>query len=193
MAVVATRIALYPAGIDSKEIAEKIKEKFPEEVVDVTESRDQVSVIIKKGRVVDICRYLHDDPNLMLNHLQDLTAVDWRGKKEPRFEVVYNLYSIRYRHRIRLKAQVSEEESSINSVVPIWAGANWHERECYDMFGIVFKGHPDLRRILLPEDWEGYPLRKDYPLKGPDLEHDWHGFVEVIEKAKKFKEFEWEG
>ncbi|MBI5188004.1 MAG: NADH-quinone oxidoreductase subunit C [Nitrospirae bacterium] len=171
------------------EIAEKIKEKFPEEVLDIREFRDQVSVTVKKGRIVDICKYLHDDPNLEFDYLRDLCGVDWLGRKEPRFEVVYHLYSIRHCHMIRLKAQVSEDDPSIDSVVPVWIGADWHERECFDMFGIVFKGHPDLRRILLPEDWEGYPLRKDYPVRGPEKE--WSGFVEVLEKAKEFGEFEW--
>ncbi|MEW6569972.1 MAG: NADH-quinone oxidoreductase subunit C [Nitrospirota bacterium] len=192
MAVVARRISLYPAGIDPKEIAEKIKERFPEEVVEVTEFRDQISVIVKRGKILHICRYLHDDPYMLMDHLQDLSAVDWRGKKDPRFEVIYNLYSIRFRHKIRLKAQVPEDNPRISSVVPIWAGANWHERECFDMFGITFTGHPDLRRILLPEDWEGHPLRKDYPVEGPGPEKEWHGFVEVLSKAKELKPFEWE-
>jgi NADH-quinone oxidoreductase subunit C len=193
MAVVLTRISLPFKGLEPAEIAEKIKEKFPDEVVEVTSFRDQVSVIVKKGRILDICRYLHDDPFLYFDHLQDLCGVDYLGKKEPRFEVVYNLYSIKYHHRIRVRAQVPENDPHIRSVTSIiWAGANWHERECFDMFGIVFKGHPDLRRILLPEDWEGHPLRKDYPLKGPEPEKDWHGFIEVLNRSKELKEYEWE-
>ncbi|MCJ7482287.1 MAG: NADH-quinone oxidoreductase subunit C, partial [Thermodesulfovibrionales bacterium] len=140
-----------------------------------------------------ILRFLHDDPLLSFDHLQDLTAVDYIKKKEIRFEVVYNLYSIRYRHKIRIRAQVPENDPKIDSVVPIWAGANWHERECYDMFGILFTGHPDLRRILMPEDWEGFPLRKDYPLKGPEFDKDWTGFTDVIKRSKELREFEWEG
>ncbi|MGQ9569733.1 MAG: NADH-quinone oxidoreductase subunit C [Thermodesulfovibrionales bacterium] len=172
-------------------MAEKIKEHFPEEVIEVIEFRDQTSVIVKRGRILDICRYLLDEPTLSLDHLQDLCGADYQGKKEPRFEVVYNLYSIKYRHKIRIRAQVPEDDPSIQSVTPIWAGANWHERECYDMFGIVFKGHPDLRRILLPEDWEGHPLRKDYPLKGPEIDKDWKGFVDVVNRSKELKDFEW--
>ncbi len=191
MAVTELRISLPPKGLEPKEIAEKIKEKFPDQVVDIAEFRDQVSVILKRGKIVDICRYLHDNPHLFFDHLQDLTGVDYLGKKDPRFEVVYNLYSIKYRHKIRLKAQVTESDPKINSVISVWAGANWHERECSDMFGIIFLGHPDLRKILMPEDWEGHPLRKDYPLKGPEKE--WHGFAEVVEHAKKLREFEWEG
>jgi NADH-quinone oxidoreductase subunit C len=130
---------------------------------------------------------------LSLDHLQDLTAVDWSNKKEVRFEVVYNIYSIKYRHGIRIKAQVPANDPSINSVVPIWSGADWHERECYDMFGIKFIGHPDLRRILMPEDWQGHPLRKDYPLKGYEGDQDWSGFTDVVKRAKELKEFDWNG
>lgn len=193
MAVTEVRLSLPPKGLEPKEIAEKIKEKFPDQVVDVTEFRDQVSVIVKRDQIVPICKYLHDDPHLSLDHLQDLTAVDYLKKKEVRFEVIYNLYSIKYRHKIRIRAQVPENDTKISSVVPIWAGANWYERECFDMFGIVFAGHPDLRRILMPEDWEGHPLRKDYPLKGPEPDKDWPGFIEVLNRAKELKEFEWAG
>lgn len=193
MAVTEVRLSWEPAALAPNDIAEKIKEKFPDQVIEIVEFRDQVSVIVKKDQIAAILRFLHDDPIFSCDHLQDLTAVDYAKKKEIRFEVVYNLYSIRYRHKIRIRAQVPENDPKIASVVPIWAGANWHERECYDMFGIVFAGHPDLRRILMPEDWEGYPLRKDYPLKGPEFENDWPGFTEVIKRSKELREFEWEG
>jgi len=177
--------------MEALQIAEKIKERFPEEVLDVKEFRGQVSVTLKKERILDIFRYLHDDPDLFLDYLVDVCGVDYLGKKEKRFEVVYHLYSIKHRHAVRVKAEVAGDKPSIDSVMPIWAGANWHEREAYDMCGIVFVGHPDLRRVLLPEDWEGYPLRKDYPLKGPEKE--WPGFLEVLDKAKRYREFEWNG
>jgi len=193
MAVTEVRISIHIAGLNPKDIAEKIKEQFPDQVIDTAEFRDQVAVIVKRDKIVEICRYLHDDPHLSLDHLQDVTAVDYLNKKDVRFEVVYNLYSIKYHHKIRIRAQVPENDPEIDSVVPIWAGANWHERECFDMFGIVFTGHPDLRRILLPEDWEGHPLRKDYPLKGPEPEKDWPGFIEVLKRSKELREFEWEG
>jgi NADH-quinone oxidoreductase subunit C len=193
MAVVLTRISLPVKGLSPTEIAEKVKERFPEEVIEVTDFRDQVSVIVKRGKILNICRYLHDDPALFLDHIQDLCGADYNGKKDPRFEVVYNLYSIKYHHKIRIRAQVPDNDPTIQTVTSIWAGANWHERECYDMFGIIFKGHPDHRRILLPEDWEGHPLRKDYPLKGPELDKDWHGFTEVLKRSKELKEFEWKG
>lgn len=173
------------------EIAEKIKEKFPDEVLELKEFRGQVSVTLKKARIVDICRFLHDDPDLFLDYLVDLCGVDYQGKKENRFEVVYHLYSIKHRHAVRLKAEVAAERPSIDSVITVWRGVDWHEREAFDMFGIVFNGHPDLRRILMPEDWEGHPLRKDYPVKGPEKE--WSGYQDVLDRAKRFREFEWHG
>lgn len=193
MAVTEVRLSLQPMGLSSNDVAEKVKAKFPTQVIEVVEFRDQVSVIVKKDQIVAILRYLHDDPLLIMDHLQDLTAVDYAKKKDIRYEVVYSLYSIRYRYRIRVRAQVPESDPKIDSVVSIWAGADWHERECYDMFGIIFTGHPDLRRILMPEDWEGFPLRKDYPLKGPEFEKDWVGFTDVVKRSKELREFEWEG
>lgn len=169
--------------------AEKLKVSFPEEVLDVREFRGEASVTLRKDRIVEICRFLHDEPDLFFDFLVNLCGTDYLGRKDNRFEVVYNLYSIRHRHALRLKAEVPEKDISIASVVPVWAGANWLERECFDMFGIIFTGHPDLRRVLLPADWEGYPLRKDYPLKGPEKE--WQGFSDVLEKAKRLKKFEW--
>ena len=149
------------------EIVEQLKEKFGTEIIDVSEFMGQVAVSVKPGKIMDICRYLHDDPDLYMDYLADLCGVDYPDRKY-RFEVVYNLFSIKHRHRIRVKALLQEKDPNVDSVVSIWAGANWHEREACDMYGIVFNGHPDLRRILMPDDWEGYPLRKDYPLKGPE-------------------------
>ncbi|MBI4686572.1 MAG: NADH-quinone oxidoreductase subunit C [Nitrospirae bacterium] len=149
------------------EIANKLKEKFPDEVIDIADFRGQVSVSVNRDRVLDICGYLYNEPDISMNYLSDLCGVDYPEKKF-RFEVVYNLYSLKHRHALRVKALIPEHEPSVNSVTGVWAGANWHEREAYDMYGIIFKGHPDLRRILLPEDWEGFPQRKNYPLKGPE-------------------------
>lgn len=160
------------------EIAERIKDKFPGEFIEMMPFRDQVSVSVKRDKIAAICRFLFDDPDIQMNYLSDLCGVDYNGRRL-RFEVVYNLYSLKYRHMIRLKALIPEDDPSIDSVVSIWSGANWHERETYDMFGIVFKGHPDMRRILMPADWEGHPLRKDYPLKGPETEYK--GFEEIKE------------
>lgn len=164
--------------MESLQITERIKERFPQEVLDVTEFKGQVSIIVKRERIKDICKYLHDDPEIDMDYLSDLCGVDYMGKRRLRFEVIYNLYSLKHRHRLRIKALVPEEDPSIDTVTEIWKGADWHERETYDMFGIVFIGHPDLRRILLPEDWEGFPLRKDYPVTGPK-DWEWKGYEEV--------------
>lgn len=176
--------------MDPKDIAEKLKERYPTEVKEITECLGQVSVVVKRDRIKEMMRHLHDAPELSFDHLADLCGVDYLGKKEPRFQVVYHLLSLRHRHLIRIKAEVPEEDCALDSVVAVWAGANWHERECYDLFGVVFKGHPDLRRILLPEDWEGYPLRKDYPLKSDLGDREWKGLQEVIEIAHKNKGYE---
>ncbi len=155
--------------MDSLQIAKMIEEKFADQVLGTTSFAGQVGVSLKKDRIKDVCGYLRDEPQLKMDHLADLTAVDFStypGDTGPRFEVVYNLISTVYRHRIRLKVRVPEEDPRIDTVSSIWQTAHWHERETYDLMGIKFDGHPDLRRILMPEDWEGHPLRKEYPLKG---------------------------
>lgn len=171
--------------MEPMEIAELIKSKFPSEVKDIVEFQGQVSVLIKKERLLEIMKFLHKTPELFFDLLADLCGVDYLGKKEVRFEVVYHLLSIKYNKAIRIKAEVPEDDCAIDSVIGIWAGADWHERECYDMFGIKFNGHPDLRRILMPEDWQGYPLRKDYPLKSDLGDKEWKTFKEVIAIGKK--------
>jgi NADH-quinone oxidoreductase subunit C len=169
------------------EIVDRLKEKFLNEIVDVTQFRDQVFVSIKKEKITEICRYLHDDPDIYMDYLADLCGVDYPEKRH-RFEVVYNLYSLKHNHRLMLKAQLSEDDPYIDSVTQVWNGANWHEREACDMYGILFNDHPDLRRILMPEDWEGYPLRKDYPLKGPEGE-EYKGFEELKDLHSHDKEW----
>lgn len=166
-------------------IAEKIKEMYPVEVREIKEFRGQVSVTVKKGRIKEIMKYLRESSELYFNYLEDLCGVDYLGKKDVRFEVVYHLYSMRHRHLIRIKAEVTDDDCSIDSVVDIWKGADWHERECYDMFGVKFNGHPDLKRVLMPEDWEGHPLRKDYQLKSDLGEKEWRGLKEVIEVSER--------
>ena len=172
----------------SLEIAHQLKEAFPDEVLNIREFRGQVNVTVRRDRIVDLCRYLKETPELAFEYPASLCGVDYPGR-DPRFEVIYNLYSIRHRQRLVLNAQVPESDPTIDTVTGIWIGVNWHERETYDMYGITFTGHPDLRRILMPEDWEGHPLRKDYPLKGPEKE--WKGYEEVKEKNRKFAEYQW--
>ena len=151
------------------QIAKMVEEKFAGQVLSTTSHAGQVGILVRKEGIRDVCLYLRDEPSLRMDHLADLTAVDYSkypGDTGPRFEVVYNMISTTYRHRIRIKARVPEEDPRIDSVAAIWQTANWHERETFDLMGIRFDGHPDLRRILLSEDWEGHPLRKEYPLKG---------------------------
>lgn len=145
-------------------VVEKLKKRFAATVLGSYSFRDESTVIVKKEDIVAVCRYLKSDPDLSFDFLSDLCGVDYIGR-EPRFEVVYHLFSISKHHRIRLKAMVGEGEK-ISSVVSVWSTADWHEREVFDMYGIVFEGHPNLIRILMPENWDGHPLRKDYPLTG---------------------------
>lgn len=146
----------------------KLREKFAASVLDVKEFRGEVTVTIKREDVVAICNYLKS--GLEYNMCTDVTAVDYLGKQEPRFMVVYNLYSIPNKDRLRLKAAVPEDDCTIDTVSGVWNSANWLEREVYDLMGVRFNNHPDLRRILMTDDWEGHPLRKDYPVQGPGRE-----------------------
>ncbi len=123
------------------------------------------TAIVGAERLLDVARHLRDAPDARFDFCSDVTAVDWPPRAR-RFDVVYSLYSTRLRHRVRIKVRTGDNEP-IPSVTPVWPAANWLEREVFDLFGIQFDGHPDLRRILMPEDWQGHPQRKDYPLEGP--------------------------
>jgi NADH-quinone oxidoreductase subunit C len=155
-----------PEGVDPEEnVAVKaLRGAMPDAVLEAKSFRTQVTVRVSKERIAEVCRFLRDTPGLEFDFLTDLTAVDYPPRPQ-RFDVVYHLYSMTQNHLLRVKVAAGDGES-VPSVTSVWLGANWEERECFDMFGIVFEGHPDMRRILLPEDWEGYPLRKDYPLAG---------------------------
>jgi NADH-quinone oxidoreductase subunit C len=146
----------------------KLKEKFAASIIDVVEFRGEVTVTVAKDAIIEILSFLKQ--SLQFNQLTDLTAVDYLGKKEDRFMVVYQLLSIANRDRLRIKTPVSEGACTIPTATQVWETANWLEREVYDLFGITFDSHPDLRRILMTDDWIGHPLRKDYPLQGPDRE-----------------------
>ena len=145
---------------------ELLQAKFPNEVVEVVEFRGETTIVIKPERLVDICTALRDEDKTSFRYLSMIAGLDVLPLS-PRFGVVYNLYSHRYHNRITLKTFLADDAAPVvDSLVPVWATANWHEREVYDMMGIRFKGHPDLRRILMPQDWVGHPQRKDYPLRG---------------------------
>ncbi len=146
-------------------IREKLTERFGAFIDSINEYRGELTVVLKKGGLVEVCRFLRDDPDMQFDSLRDICGTDYYRPSE-RFEVVYNLYSISRRARLRLKVRVDESDLHVPTVVDVWPAADWNERETYDMFGIIFDGHPDLRRIYLPEDFEYYPLRKDFPLMG---------------------------
>jgi NADH-quinone oxidoreductase subunit C len=124
------------------------------------------TVIVPLTLMTTTLRHLRDAPDAAFDFCSDVTATDWPPRKEARFDLVYCLYSTRHRHRVRVKVRVGEHQP-VPSVTDIWPAANWLEREVYDMFGVGFTGHPDRRRILMPDDWQGFPQRKDYPLEGP--------------------------
>ncbi len=127
--------------------------------------RDELTIYIDRPFLREACVILRDDPAYPFNFLSDVTCVDWYPS-EPRFEVVYHLLSIPQKDRVRLKVKVSGDDPSVESLTSVWPAANFFEREVFDLFGVRFQGHPYLRRILMPEDWEGHPLRKDYPVEG---------------------------
>jgi NADH-quinone oxidoreductase subunit C len=143
-------------------IAAAISATHPAAIVDGNDDHGELTLFIAPASIVAVCRFLKDDQEF--NRLSGITAVDWHPA-DPRFEVVYLLHSISRNQRVRLKCRLGEGEE-IESVTSVWRAANWYERETFDMFGVRFANHPDLKRIMMPTDWEGHPLRKDYPVHG---------------------------
>lgn len=145
---------------------QRLREQFSEALREVRGWRNETTVVLGREDLLRVCRFLRDDPDLAFDFLSDVTGVDrlLLPERSPRFEVVYHLYSLQHKRRLRLKVRVDEGEP-VPTVTGIWVTATWHEREVYDLFGVPFEGHPDLRRILMPDDWEGHPLRKDYPVE----------------------------
>jgi NADH-quinone oxidoreductase subunit C len=127
--------------------------------------REEMTICVDRSDIREACALLRDDPTCPFNFLSDVTCVDWYPS-EPRFEVVYHLLSISKKERVRLKVRLNSSSPTLDSITSVWLGASFFEREVYDLFGVRFAGHPHLRRIMMPEDWEGHPLRKDYPVEG---------------------------
>ncbi|MBZ5541688.1 MAG: NADH-quinone oxidoreductase subunit C [Acidobacteriia bacterium] len=152
-----------PAPLEN-DLVQRYRARFGDALREAVEDRKQAILVVERERLAEIARYTRDEEKFDL--LSDLTAVDW-PKREKRFDVVLNLYSFAHNTRLRLKVQAGADES-VASVSGVWATANWLEREVYDMFGIDFAGHPNLKRILLPEEWQGFPLRKDYDILTQD-------------------------
>ena len=152
-----------PVDASNHPLVKRLRERFADAVGDASEFLGQLSIHIGRENVVAVCNALRTDAQAPFDYLSDLTCVHWPDNREAPFEVIYNLYSISKNERVRLKVATNGE--GVDSVTSIWPAAEWPEREVYDLFGVVFHNHPDLRRILLPPDWEGHPLRKDYPLE----------------------------
>jgi len=151
-----------PTDASGHPLVEKLKSQFGEAIGEAVEFVGQLSIIVDRGRIVEICDFLKSKPETNFDYLSDLTCVHYPERRDAPFDIVYNLFSISNNERVRLKVRTSD---TVDSVTSVWPAANWLEREVFDLFGVRFNNHPDLRRLLLPPDWEGHPLRKDYPLE----------------------------
>jgi NADH-quinone oxidoreductase subunit C len=158
----------------TNEIHERLTARFGEGVAPQAEAKLDPWVVVPRERLVEVCRFLKETPGLEFDYCEDLTALDW--PKREVIEVVYHLLSLRNRHAVKLKVEAPRAAPEVPTLVEVWKTANWFEREVYDLFGVTFTGHPDLRRIMLPDDWVGHPLRKDYQEAG-----GWHGIDNVRE------------
>jgi NADH-quinone oxidoreductase subunit C len=150
---------------EERAVVRKLRQWAPETIEEVIEFRGELTIVVPRAHLRRTAEFLRSDAELAFTYLSDVTGVD-RFPVEPRFEVNYHLMSLARRERLRLKIRVGSEDPVVESVTSVWPTANWHEREVFDLFGVRFAGHPNLRRILMPEDWEGHPLRKDYPVEG---------------------------
>jgi len=148
----------------STDYIDRINSQYRGVIIDSHNFRGDQTISVKKEAIKELFKFLRDDPELDFKFLMDLTAVDYLNRKDNRFEVVYHFYSLKHNGRLRVKIPVSEDDCTIDSVSSLWKTANWYEREVWDLYGIKFKGHPDMRRILLYEEFKGHPLRKDYPI-----------------------------
>jgi NADH-quinone oxidoreductase subunit C len=170
-----------------EEILDAVKGEFKERILSDEVKFDQLNINVPKDDNTEVILFLKEHEDLKFDHLADLCGVDYFKSRDVRYEVVYNLYSIKFKHRIRVKIQVPEDDMEVNSLTCIFNGADWHECECFDMFGIKFRGHPHLKRVFMPENWVGYPLRKDYPLKGIGVWEDHEKLLKKVESLSKFE------
>ena len=153
------------AGKEALKLTTLLKQEFPNSVLSCHSHRSDETVVIDRDSLDKICRFLREDSRCAFEIMIDITAVDGlEMNMNPRFEVVYHFKSLTHASRIRIKVPLEENDCRIDSISSIWKSADWYERECFDMFGIIFEGHPDLKRILMYEEFEGHPLRKDYPI-----------------------------
>ena len=147
-------------------IVAALQREHPEWIGEVIHAFGETTIIVPREHIVAACSFLKAWPEGRFDLLADICAADLGVEEEPRFEVNYHIFSTTKYHRLRLKVLLNEEDTHVDSVTGVWRTANWHERETFDLFGVIFDGHPDLRRILLPDDWQGHALRKDFPLRG---------------------------
>lgn len=175
-------------AIDFQALLKTVKERFGEDILGHVDFRRQNTLRIRHTANLPVLRFLRDDPAARFEMLTDVTCVDslrlpddMLAEYPDRFAVVYQLTSLAHNDRLRVKAYVPEDPCEIDSVASLWEAANWGEREAFDMFGVVFRGHPDLKRILMPDNYEGHPLRKDYPLKGRGERDNFPKYTEIPE------------
>ncbi len=154
---------MLPEELQQAAVAAAVEAAAPGAIVEVSRNTGELTLVIAPEMIRDVCRFLKHEQQFA--RLSGITAVDWYPM-EPRFEVVYELHSLEKNERVRLKCRLESDRAQVDSVTSVWRAADWYEREVFDLFGIHFRGHPRLRRILLPVDWEGHPLRKDYPVHG---------------------------
>ncbi|HYE72999.1 MAG TPA: NADH-quinone oxidoreductase subunit C [Blastocatellia bacterium] len=143
-----------------------LESKFADGIEQIIEALGEITVVARRESLVELMTFLRDEPRFAFNFLSDVGGVDLGEFASPRFAVAYHLYSLTHNHRLRIKVFLDEDDARVPTVSGVWNAANWMEREIYDMFGVEFENHPDLRRILMPADYEGHPLRKDFPVKG---------------------------
>jgi NADH-quinone oxidoreductase subunit C len=148
------------------QIAAALQREHAEWISEITTALGETTLIVPREYIVAACEFLKTTAGYEFNFLADLCGFDRGPEEEPRLEVNYHLFSTTKHHRLRLKVMLHEEDAHVPTVTTVWRTANWHERETFDLFGVLFDGHPDLRRILLPDDWQGHALRKDFPLRG---------------------------
>jgi NADH-quinone oxidoreductase subunit C len=195
-----------PEHIDDSAVIDVLRAAAPDAALESLPSVDMPTIAVGREHLLAVCQTLRDDPSLQFSLLADVTAVD-RLPEEPRFEVVYHLASLGTAfaqpggpapaRRLRLKVRITADEAWVPSVVSIWPTANWTEREVFDLFGVAFEGHPDLRRVLMPEDWQGHPLRKDYPVQIRKDTASWsplqvsvEEFTETMRRRREQSDFE---
>jgi NADH-quinone oxidoreductase subunit C len=163
---IADQAAATPTQSDESPLVATFKQAHPDSVREVIQAFGETTIVVPRESIVEACLFFKTTSDLEFDMLSDLCGVDRGPEEDPRFEVNYQLFSTKKHHRLRLKVLLSEDDAKVQTVTTVWRTANWHERETFDLFGIRFEGHPDLRRILLPDDWQGHALRKDFPLRG---------------------------